>query len=65
MSCKKDKNENKKYIIADSDNGGEILYIDNGKYKIFSGSTILWISAILIDEGINQLTLNVINDLLQ
>ena len=65
MSCKKDKNENKKYIIADSDNGGEILYIDNGKYKIFSGSTILWNSAILIDEGINQLTLNVINDLLQ
>ena len=55
---------NKKYennIIASAKNGADMLYIEEDNYKIFSGSTILWTSGLLVDNNIKKLTLNVIN----
>ena len=55
---------NKKYennIIASAKNGADMLYIEEDNYKIFSGSTILWTSGLLVDDNIKKLTLNVIN----
>ena len=51
-------------VIAQCENGvgADVLFVTQPSYKMFIAGTSLWTSALLVDDKVKQITINVLRE---